>query len=87
MSELSSISMTALRAHIENGRVILDEPMDLPDGTAVEIDGLRVVDEDDGLTAQERQRILRGIDEGLANIARGEYVDAETFIDELLAEP
>jgi len=27
--------MTALKAHVESGRVVLDEPMDLPDGTVL----------------------------------------------------
>jgi hypothetical protein len=84
---LSFISMSALRAHVQNGHVVLDEPTELPEGTAVEIDGLRVLDENDGFSTLERQKILRGIDEGLAAIARGEYVDAEAFVDELIAEP
>jgi hypothetical protein len=83
---VSCISMNALRAHVENGRVVLDDPVDLPDGTVVEIEGLSVVDADDDFTPEERQKILRGIEQGLADIARGEYVDAEAFIDELLAE-
>jgi hypothetical protein len=29
--------MNALKAHVENGRVVLDEPMDLPDGTALHV--------------------------------------------------
>ena len=77
--------MSALRAHVQNGHVVLDEPTELPEGTAVEIDGLRVMDEDDGFSTLERQKILRGIDEGLAAIARGEYVDAEAFVDQLIA--
>lgn len=29
--------MNALRAHVENGRLIVDDPVDLPDGTVVRV--------------------------------------------------
>jgi hypothetical protein len=29
--------MATLRGHVENGRIVVDEPVDLPDGTEVEI--------------------------------------------------
>jgi hypothetical protein len=78
--------MSVLKAHVEkNGRVVLDDPMDLPEGATVEIQGLRVV-EDDGIPAEERQKILQAIDEGLAAARRGDHVDADEFINELLAE-
>jgi hypothetical protein len=81
------MSMTALKAHVENGRVVLDERVDLPEGAALEVDGLRVLEPDDGIPAEERQRILRAIDEGLLAARRGEHVDADEFINELLVEP
>ena len=34
---IRSISMTALRAHAENGHVVLDEPLDVPDGTPLTV--------------------------------------------------
>ena len=78
--------MSVLRAHVEkDGRVVLDEPMDLPEGAKVEIEGLRVVD-DDGIPAEARQEILRAIEEGVNAARRGEHVDADEFINELLAE-
>ena len=78
--------MAALRAHVRNGRVVLDEPVDLPDGTTLEVD-LRPADGDDGIPPEERKQVLRAIDEGLAAARRGEHVDAEEFVNELLAEP
>jgi hypothetical protein len=83
---VSSIAMSALKGHVEkNGRVVLDEPMDLPEGATVEIQGLRVI-EDDGIAPEDRQKILHAIDEGLAAARRGDHVDADEFINELLAE-
>jgi hypothetical protein len=37
--------MTALRAHVENGRLIVDDPVDLPDGTVLHV--LPVNDDED----------------------------------------
>jgi hypothetical protein len=78
--------MNALRAHVENGRIVLDGYVDLPEGMALEVDGLRVL-ADDGIPAEERQKILQAIDEGLNAARRGEHVDADGFIRELLDEP
>ncbi len=78
--------MAALRGHVQNGRVVVDEPVDLPDGTALEVD-LRPADGDDGIPPEERKQVLQAIDEGLAAAHRGEHVDAEEFVNELLAEP
>jgi len=85
--------MTAPRAHVRNGRVVLDaraargvEPVDLPAGTTLEVD-LRSADGDDGIPPEERKQVLRAIDEGLAAARRGEHVDAEEFVNGLLAEP
>jgi len=78
--------MAALRAHVRNGRVVLDEPVDLPDGTTLEVD-LRQAGADEGIPPEDRKQVLRAIDEGLAAARRGEHVDAEEFVNELIAEP
>jgi len=78
--------MAALRAHVQNGRIVIDEPVDLPEGTALDVD-LHPVDADDGIPPEARKQVLRAIDEGLAAARRGEHTDAEEFVNELLAEP
>jgi hypothetical protein len=78
--------MAAIRAHVQNGRVVIDEAVDLPEGMALEVD-LRPADADDGIPPEERKQVLRAIDDGLAAARRGEHVDAEEFVSELLAEP
>jgi hypothetical protein len=73
--------MQPLKAHVENGQVILDEPTDLPDGTV-----LYVVAEDnnDGLTAQERQAIREEIALSIAEEkAGGPLFDADDVLREL----
>lgn len=68
-----------LKARVRNGRFVLDDPAtDLPEGTEVE---LVVV----GNELDERASPLDAIEEGAADIERGDYVDGIAFADELLA--
>lgn len=73
--------MQPLKAHVKNGRLVLDDPStDLPDGTEVE---LMLVD--DEFDADERARLIQAIEEGAADIERGDYVDGMEFANQLLA--
>ena len=56
-----------VKGHVRNGRLVVDEPTDLPEGAEVD---LAPLDDDDGFTAEEEE----GIRKGLAQIARGETV-------------
>ena len=62
--------MQPLKAHVKNGRLVLDEPTDLPEGTEVE-----VVLVDDGFDAEERARLIQAIEDGEDDIERGDHVD------------
>ena len=53
-------SMQQLKARVHNGRLVLDEPTDLPEGAEVE---MVVVDGD--FDPDERARLLAAIDEGV----------------------
>ncbi len=72
--------MGPFRARVKNGRLVVDEPTELPEGTVYD---LVIFDEGDDLDDEER----RALDEALADSAeqakRGEVVDAEDFIREL----
>jgi hypothetical protein len=49
-----SIHMSRLRARVENGRLVVDEPTSLPEGTVLDL----VVDhEGDDLTVEERRAL------------------------------
>ena len=72
--------MQPLKAVVRNGRLVVDEPTDLPDGTELE---LIAVEED--LSAAERDELMREIDEGAADIARGDYIDGAELITQLRA--
>ena len=73
--------MAILRGHVESGRIIVDEPMDFPDGTEVEI----AVADDDDMTPEERAELDASIDRGLEQAARGEGIPAEEMLRRLRA--
>jgi hypothetical protein len=71
-----------VRGHVRNGRLVVDEPTDLPDGAEVllaEVDDGE--GEDDTLTAEEAQ----GIEEAIASMDRGEGIPAAQVFAELRA--
>jgi hypothetical protein len=71
--------MQSLKAHVHNGRLVLDEPTDLPEGRVVEL-----VPVDDELDDAERAELHAALDDGRAAASAGDHVDAEGFVRELL---
>jgi hypothetical protein len=72
-----------LKARVCNGRLVLDEPTDLPDGEEIYLVPLE--DEGDELDDEERAALHRSLARGIAELDRGEGVDAEVFLAELRA--
>jgi hypothetical protein len=72
----------AIKAHIHNGQVVLDEPVDLPEGVAVEV----LLPENDELTADEHAELEAALEASAAQFARGELEDAHEFARRLVAE-
>jgi hypothetical protein len=70
--------MRPLKAHVHNGRLVLDEPTDLPEGAEVE---LLAVDDDFDL--EERARLLAAVDEGIEDFAVGDHMDGFDFIAQM----
>lgn len=79
--------MNALRAHVRNGRLVLDEPTDLPDGEIVELVSLDEVLAQGGdyLDAEERARLRESIERGIADVRAGRTVDGRSVIASLRA--
>lgn len=71
-----------LKAHVKNGRLVLNEPTDLPEGTEVEL----CLVEDDELDPEEKARLLQMIEESDEDIANGDYADGMEFANQLLAK-
>jgi hypothetical protein len=72
--------MRALKARVENGRLVMNEPTDLPEGTVLELvpandGGDQVFDRDDDMTDEERAYVHERI---VASI-RGRRAGAPTF--------
>jgi len=73
--------MTAtLRAHVHAGRLLLDEPIDLPEGTELEL-----VPSDDGDTLDDadRARLLAALDRSAQQSRAGETVSADEVLTSL----
>ncbi len=69
--------MRVLKAHVRGGRVVLDEPTDLPEGTELQLVPL----DEYGMTSEEREALDAALDEAEAKAARGEVAS----LDELRA--
>jgi len=67
----------AIRAHVQNGTIVPDEPIDLPEGAAVEV----LLPETDELTELEAE-----IEASRAEFERGEFEDAHAFALRLAAK-
>lgn len=70
--------MSRLRAHARDGRLILDEPTALPEGTVLD---LVVDDEGDDLEPAEREALHAAIDRAMESVLAGRVQAAETILD------
>lgn len=69
-----------LRAHVANGRLVVDETVDLPDGAEVQI---AVVDAGDQLDDEDRARLHAAIEQAQDELDRGEGIPATDFLADL----
>lgn len=70
-----------LKAHVRNGRLVLDEPTDLPEGEVVEL--VPVVDDD--LDDDDRAALHESLAESIEQMERGELIDGEEALAQLRA--
>jgi hypothetical protein len=83
--------MSLLKAHVQDGQVVLDEPTDLPNGTelyVVSADQLKGVAllADDGMDESDRARLHASIRRGIQDGRDGKVTDLGEFLDELEAQ-
>jgi hypothetical protein len=71
----------SLKARVLNGRVILDEPTDLPEGS--EVDVVPLVDD---FAPTARARLVQAIDDGVEDFERGRHMDRFEFVAQMKAE-
>jgi hypothetical protein len=72
--------VTILSAHVKSGRIVVDDPTDLPEGTAVEV---ALLDDENDLSPEERAELDASIDRGIAQAARAEGSSAEEVLHRL----
>ena len=72
--------MSPLRALVRNGRLVLDEPTDLPEGTIVD---LAPVDSWDALDDADRQALHEALARSADDAAHGRVVPAEQVLKKL----
>ena len=72
--------MSPFRARVENGRLILDAPTTLPDGTVID---LVADDEGDDLTEEERRALHLALSASSKSVEAGVVRPASTILDEL----
>jgi hypothetical protein len=75
------VLVTALKAHVVNGRIVVDEPVDLPDGSEVRVYLYDATA--DGMSAEERQALEQRLERSLAQADAGDLIDADEVLDEL----
>lgn len=71
-----------LRARVRAGRLVVDEPTDLPEGTEIE---LLALDPGDWLDETDRAALHQALRESDADVAAGRLVEAEAILKELRA--
>ena len=69
-----------IKARVRSGRLVLDEPTDLPEGAEVE---LLPLDPGDWLDETERAELHRALRESDVDVAQNRLVDADEVLREL----
>ena len=79
--------MHAVKAHVKNGRLTVDEPTDLPEGEVVELVRLDEVltDGSDYLDDEERAALHESLRESAEQMNGGQTIDIEDALAELRA--
>ena len=72
--------MDGLKAHVVNGQIVLDEPVELADGAELLV--FPIVGE---MSDEERAELEHAIDEAEKDFEQGEFEDARQFGIRLLA--
>lgn len=69
-----------LKARVKSGRLVVDEPTDLPEGTEVE---LLPLDPGDWLDEEGRAALHKALRDSEADVKAGRLVDADAILREL----
>ena len=70
-------SMATLKAQVRNGRLVLDEPTELPEGAVVEF---TIADDSDDLDDEERAALREALGRSWCSAAAGDTKPAEEIL-------
>ena len=76
----SRLFCVTITARVNAGRLVVDEPTDLPDGTELE---LLPLDPGDWLDETDRAALHKALRESDADVAAGRLIDADEILKEL----
>ncbi len=76
----STLTAMTIRARVRAGRLVLDEPTDLPEGAEVE---LLPLDPGDWLDDTDRAALHAALRDSDADVAAGRLIDADVILKEL----
>jgi hypothetical protein len=74
-------SVAALKAHVRNGRIIVDELVDLPEGTELHVYLYNAAV--DATSREERAALDRALERSLVQADADELIDADDVLAEL----
>ena len=66
--------MQALKAHVRNGHFVIDERTDLPEGTEVELQLVKVADAFADMAPDDRDELEEAIEEGFRDFENGDHI-------------
>lgn len=72
--------MQTLKARVQNGRLVLNEPTEFPEGTVLD---LTVADDGDDLDEEERAALHAALDDSWASAQAGNTHPAEDILQKL----
>jgi uncharacterized lipoprotein YbaY len=72
------VVVTSLKAHVMNGRIVIDEPVDLPDGAEVRV-YLHDADEE-AMSAKERAALEQALERSLKQADAGDLIEADVVL-------
>ena len=89
MGVMQPLKAEAVQAVVKNGRLVLDEPTDLPEGEVVELVPLDEVLARGGdyLDDEERARLNEALEISVKQAEEGQLIDAEEVMAELRSLP
>jgi len=75
-----TVHLMTLKARVRAGRLVVDEPTDLPEGTEVD---LLPLDPGDWLDADDRAALHAALSDSDADVAAGRLIDADEILRDL----